>query len=59
MDGMTPAPKRKGRPPGSTLPPEQRASVALHARLTPAHAAKYAALGGVDFLRRMLDRARV
>lgn len=56
---MTAEPKRKGRPPGSTLPPEQRASVALHARLTPAHAAKWEALGGVEWLRRMLDRARV
>jgi len=54
--------KRRGRPPGITgprLPADQRASVPLRARLTPAHAAKYEALGGVEWLRRMLDRARV
>lgn len=54
--------KRRGRPPGITgprLPADQRASVHLRARLTPAHAAKFAALGGVDWLRRAIDRARL
>jgi hypothetical protein len=54
----TPEPKRRGRPPGSTLPPEQRKSETIRVRVTPAQQAKFERLGGEARFRDWLDRAR-
>lgn len=51
-------PKRRGRPPGSTLPPERRMEPVVRARVTPAQAEKFERLGGAVWLRGAIDRAR-
>lgn len=51
--------KRRGRPPGSTIPPERYKGVVVRANVTAAQADKWARLGGAEWLRQMLDRARV
>lgn len=53
---MTPEPKRRGRPP---VPPEARASARIEARVSPALADKFRALGGTSWLVRALKAARV
>jgi hypothetical protein len=55
---MTDQPKRRGRPPGSTLPPEQRKEAVVRARVSDAQAATWDMLGGAEWLRPLLDRER-
>lgn len=49
-------PKRRGRPPGSTLPPERHKGVILRARVTAKQAAEWERRGAAEWLRRSLDR---
>lgn len=53
MSATTPA--RKGRP---TLPESERASVAYNVRLTAAQHAKIVRLGGAQWIRDRIDRAK-
>lgn len=52
-------PKRIGRPPGSTVPPELRKSVRAQLLMTPGQAEKLAKLGGLAWIRAQIDRARL
>lgn len=54
-NGDPPLPARRGRPVGTTLPPEQRKDEMIRLRVTQAQRAAYAALGGDDWLRLVLD----
>ena len=54
----TEVPKRRGRPPGSTLPPELRKSEMIRVRVTPGQMEKYEALGGEQWVRDRIDKAR-
>lgn len=47
----------RGRPPGSTIPPDQRKTEMLRCRTTTAQIQAYEKLGGEDWLRGELDRA--
>jgi hypothetical protein len=51
-------PKRRGRPRGAGLPPEQRKSAMIRVRVTAAQQAKFERLGGEQWLRDRIDRAR-
>jgi hypothetical protein len=53
------AKKKPGRPPGSGKPPEQQQSEFIRMRATPAEHEKYKQLGGSEWLRGVLKRARV
>ncbi len=55
--GDPPLPARRGRPSGTTLPPELRKDAMIRERVTQAQQAAYAALGGAEWLRAELDRA--
>ena len=46
--------KRKGRPPGPALPPEQRRNETIQLRATRAEKALFARLGGPEWLRDLL-----
>lgn len=50
------APKRRGRPPGTVLPPEQRKGTTLHVRVTDVQAQEWERRGGADWLRKSLNR---
>jgi len=50
------APKRLGRP---ELPPEKSKSETVLLRMTPAQREKLAALGGAEWLRQQIERAKV
>lgn len=52
---MTTPPRPPGRP---TLPPERARSALVQVRVSQAQAAKFEALGGAQWLRRAIDRAR-
>jgi len=48
------------RPPGRpVLPPDQSKSAMVRARVSVAQAAKFELLGGADWLRSAIDRAKV
>jgi hypothetical protein len=49
----------RGRPPGPSLPPDEAKSRTVRARVTDAQALKFDRLGGADWLRERIDRARV
>lgn len=55
LSGSDPAPAR-GRPPAA---PGEARTERVEVRLTPAQRAKLDALGGADWLRRAIDRARI
>lgn len=54
----TDQPKRRGRPPGSGLPPELRKSETIRVRVTPAQLEKFERLGGEQWLRERIDKTR-
>lgn len=60
---MTPstqeAPRPPGRPKGTTLPPDLRKSEMIRVRVTPGQMTKYQALGGEQWLRDRIERARL
>lgn len=51
------APKRMGRPPGSTR--TDRTAVIPVQRVTPAQREKFDKLGGSEWLRAQIDKARI
>lgn len=51
-----PAPRPRGRPP---VPSDRALSGRVRARVTPAQEAKFEALGGSEWLRRAIDRAKL
>lgn len=53
------APKRRGRPTGTTIPPERRKSVMLRVMVTAAQAAKFDLLGAQAWLRERIDKTRL
>lgn len=55
MGVKQPAKKRPGRP---ELPPDERRDHTVRARVTAAEAAKFDRLGGAEWLRRVLARAK-
>jgi len=50
------SPKRLGRP---ELPPEKSKSKTVLIRMTDAHHEKYLALGGPEWMRQQIERAKV
>lgn len=58
MTAPTELPKRRGRPPGSTMPADQRKDPVVRARVTLAQAEKFARIGGAEWLRKSIDRAK-
>lgn len=49
-------PKRRGRPP---VPADQRMTERAELRMTSAERAKYEALGGAEWVRRQIQRAKL
>ena len=49
-------PKRRGRPLGPSLPPDEAKSETVRARVTLAQAEKFERLGGADWLRERLSK---
>jgi hypothetical protein len=57
-NSLAETPKPRGRPRGSSKPPEQRKSATIRVRVTAAQQAKFERLGGEQWLRERIDRAR-
>lgn len=51
-------PKRRGRPPGTGLPPEQRRSATIRVRATADELRLFERLGGAEWLRERLAEYR-
>ena len=56
LTDQTPPPARRGRPP---IPAELRQTERFDMRITQAQRSKLEALGGADWLRERIDKARV
>lgn len=52
-------PKRRGRPPGTGLPPELVKNEMIRVRCTKAELDKFEAIGGAETFRKWLHRARI
>jgi hypothetical protein len=55
----TEAKKRRGRPPGTGLPPELVRNHMIRIRATEAEEQKFEAIGGIEAFRKWLHRSRI